>query len=127
MARSASPSKPANGTTNGHANGNGHTTGNGNETRKPTGYHQLAAGEQRTWSGLQVERRFTQPGVDPYDTVEWDTREAAITNEHGKVVFEQKNLEFPKSWSALATNVVASASTSAARSAAPSASTASAR
>ncbi len=35
-------------------------------------------------------------------------REAAITNEHGKVVFEQKNLEFPKAWSALATNVVAS-------------------
>ena len=88
----------------------GDTTGNGNGngTKKPTGYRQLAAGEQRTWSGLQVERRFTQPGVDPYDTVEWDTREAAITNEHGKVVFEQKDLEFPKSWSALATNVVAS-------------------
>ncbi len=46
--------------------------------------------------------------MDPYDTLEWDTREAAITNEHGKVVFEQKDLEFPKSWSALATNVVAS-------------------
>ncbi len=55
-----------------------------------------------------MERRFTREGVHPYDTVEWDTREAAITNEHGKVVFEQKDLEFPKAWSALATNVVAS-------------------
>ncbi|MDP9269618.1 MAG: vitamin B12-dependent ribonucleotide reductase [Chloroflexota bacterium] len=73
-----------------------------------TGYQQLTPGEAQTWRGLTIERRYTREGVDPYDTLEWDTREAAITNEHGKVVFEQKNLEFPKSWSALATNVVAS-------------------
>ncbi|MDH4335220.1 MAG: vitamin B12-dependent ribonucleotide reductase, partial [Chloroflexota bacterium] len=108
MARSATPQQaPAKST-----NGNGHGTetpgnGKGNGTKK-SGYHQLRAGEKRTWKGLTIERRYTRVGVDPYDTVEWDLREAAITNEHGKVVFEQKNLEFPKSWSALATNVVAS-------------------
>ena len=55
-----------------------------------------------------MERRYTRPGVDPYDTVEWDSREATITNEHGETVFEQKGLEFPKAWSQLATQVTAS-------------------
>jgi ribonucleoside-diphosphate reductase alpha chain len=104
MARSATPQQaPAR-----HTNGNGHAgNGHGNGA-KGSGYRQLQAGEKRTWKGLTIERRYSRVGVDPYDTVEWDTREAAITNEHGKVVFEQKGLEFPKSWSALATNVVAS-------------------
>ncbi len=104
MARSATPQQAL----AKHANGNGHgANGHGNGAKR-SGYRQLQAGEKRTWKGLTIERRYTRAGVDPYDTAEWDTREAAITNEHGKVVFEQKNLEFPKSWSALATNVVAS-------------------
>jgi ribonucleoside-diphosphate reductase alpha chain len=75
---------------------------------KLTGYHQLLPGEEKTWRGITVERRFTRPGVDPYDTVEWEQREAVITNEHGETVFEQRNLEFPKAWSQLATQVTAS-------------------
>ncbi len=112
MARSASPTKPAADTStptsaNGHAtNGNGN--GHGNGTKKGTGYRQLTAGETQTWTGLTIERRFTRPDVHPYDTVEWDTREAIITNEHGEAVFEQKDLEIPKAWSQLATQVVAS-------------------
>ena len=82
---------------NGNGNGNGH--GNGTKGAKHTGYLQLKEGEKPTWQGLTIERRYTRPGVHPYDTVEWDLREAAITNEHGKVVFEQKDLEFPKAWS----------------------------
>src|SRR5512138_1041874 len=58
--------------------------------------------------GLRVPRVYTRAGVSPYDEVEWDLRTAAITNEHGKVVFEQKDVEFPKFWSQMATNVVAS-------------------
>ena len=88
--------------------GRGPRHGNDRDEPDKTGYHQLTPGEQKTWRGITVERRYTREGVDPYDTVEWDSREAAITNEHGKVVFEQKNLEFPKAWSPLATNVVAS-------------------
>ncbi|HYN16965.1 MAG TPA: vitamin B12-dependent ribonucleotide reductase, partial [Actinomycetes bacterium] len=117
MARSASPvPSKTNGNGNGHKGaakatgpGQARATGPGKaEKGKATGYHHLQSGEQPTWKGISVERRFTRPGVDPYDTVEWDAREATITNEHGEVVFEQKGLEFPKSWSALATNVVAS-------------------
>src|SRR5687767_10196606 len=108
MARTSTPTKPVNGTTNGHAtNGNGHTK-NGNGTKKSTAYRQLTAGDKATWPGLTIERRFTRPGVHPYDTVEWDTREAIITNERGEAVFEQKGLEIPKAWSQLATQVVAS-------------------
>jgi ribonucleoside-diphosphate reductase alpha chain len=58
--------------------------------------------------GLTVERRFTQPGVHPFDAVEWELRSATITNEKGEVVFEQKDVEIPKAWSQMATNVVVS-------------------
>ena len=58
--------------------------------------------------GLTIPRYFTTPGVDPADEMAWEYRTAGITGEDGKVVFEQKNIEVPKSWSMLATNVVAS-------------------
>ncbi|BDG06467.1 vitamin B12-dependent ribonucleotide reductase [Anaeromyxobacter oryzae] len=58
--------------------------------------------------GLAVERYFTTRGVDPADEVAWETRTAQITGEGGAVIFEQKDVEVPKSWSLLATNVVAS-------------------
>jgi ribonucleoside-diphosphate reductase alpha chain len=57
--------------------------------------------------GLRVVRRFTEPGVHPHDEIEWEPRDAVITNERGEVTFEQRNVEVPKSWSQLATNVVA--------------------
>ena len=58
--------------------------------------------------GLKIERHFTRAGVDPYDEIEWEQRAASITNEKGKVVFEQNNVEIPKAWSLMATNVVVS-------------------
>ena len=58
--------------------------------------------------GLKFERYFTKAGEDVFDTLEWELRTAAITDERGKVVFEQKDCEIPKSWSMLATNVVVS-------------------
>ncbi|HZD39212.1 MAG TPA: vitamin B12-dependent ribonucleotide reductase, partial [Terriglobales bacterium] len=64
--------------------------------------------EVATRAGLRVTRFFTHPGLDPYDEVEWELRVASITNEKGKVVFEQANVEIPKSWSLMATNVVVS-------------------
>ncbi len=59
-------------------------------------------------TGLTLERYFTRAGVSPYDEVEWEARAATILNERGKVVFEQANVEIPKSWSQMATNVVVS-------------------
>jgi ribonucleoside-diphosphate reductase alpha chain len=58
--------------------------------------------------GISVDRFFTRPGVDVYDTCEWETRSAVITNERGDVVFEQKDVEMPRFWSQMATNVVVS-------------------
>ena len=57
---------------------------------------------------IRVERRNTHPGVDPFDEIEWETRVAAISGSDGDVVFEQRDVEVPKNWSQLATNIVAS-------------------
>jgi len=57
--------------------------------------------------GLVVERRFTSPGEHPFDRVEWDRRTAGISSEKGEAVFEQENVEVPRSWSQTATNIVA--------------------
>jgi ribonucleoside-diphosphate reductase alpha chain len=59
-------------------------------------------------SGLTVKRLFTTPGVDPAHELAWEHRSASISGEDGKAVFEQKDIEIPKAWSMLATNVVAS-------------------
>ncbi len=56
--------------------------------------------------GLKVQRYFTAPGDDGFANIEWELRTAAITGENGKMVFEQKDVEVPKSWSQTATNVV---------------------
>src|SRR5262245_49415753 len=58
--------------------------------------------------GLIFERRWTTPGVHPYDEVEWELRNASISSETGKTVFEQTDVEVPTFWSQLATNVVVS-------------------
>jgi len=58
--------------------------------------------------GLAFRRFFTQPGVSPYDELEWELRLAQITDAQGNVIFEQKGVEVPKDWSMTATNIVAS-------------------
>ncbi len=59
-------------------------------------------------SGLKFYRFFTKPGIHPFDEIVWEKRDAVITNEKGEVVFEQKDVEVPASWSMLATNIVVS-------------------
>ena len=63
---------------------------------------------KRNRNGLPWKRYFTRPGVAPFDEVQWETREASITNEKGEVVFEQHEVEIPTTWSQVATNVVVS-------------------
>ena len=46
--------------------------------------------------------------MDPFDEVEWELRNAVIGNEKGEIVFEQRDVEFPKFWSQQATNIVVS-------------------
>ena len=66
----------------------------------------LAKGKQR--SGIKVERVFSDAKRNPYDEIEWDTRTAEITDEGGKIIFKQEDVEVPKNWSQLATKVVVS-------------------
>ena len=54
---------------------------------------------------LGVKRFFTIPGRDPFDEIEWETRDAVIPGRDGPA-FEQRGVEFPKFWSQTATNIV---------------------
>jgi len=56
--------------------------------------------------GLRVARYFTKAGVHPFDEVEWELRDARIGS-GDRVAFEQREVEFPASWSQNATNIVA--------------------
>ncbi|WP_022836004.1 LAGLIDADG family homing endonuclease [Salisaeta longa] len=58
--------------------------------------------------GLSIERVFSSEDTHPFDELDWDRRTAAIKNPDGEAIFEQEDVEFPSSWSQLATNVVAS-------------------
>jgi ribonucleoside-diphosphate reductase alpha chain len=58
--------------------------------------------------GLRWTRAFATAGTHPYDEVVWERRTAAITNTKGEVLFEQKGVEIPASWSQTATAVVVS-------------------
>jgi ribonucleoside-diphosphate reductase alpha chain len=57
---------------------------------------------------LTFPRVFSDAKVKPFDQIEWDRRTAEITDDSGKAVFKQENVEVPKSWSQLATKVVCS-------------------
>ncbi len=76
----------------------------GQETATPV---QRAEGVAKK-RGLTFRRYYTKPGVHPFDAIEWEFRTAVITNEKGETIFEQKNVEIPKSWSVTAGNVVVS-------------------
>ncbi len=56
--------------------------------------------------GLTIDRRFTTAGVHPFDEIEWELRDAVI-GDPANPAFEQRGVEFPKSWSQNATNIVA--------------------
>ena len=58
--------------------------------------------------GLQIERRFTTEGVDPYETVEWVRKDSRITNPDGSTVFEMENAEVPAAWSQVAADILVS-------------------
>ncbi len=68
-----------------------------------------AAEEQKeAAAGIEFVRHFSREGVSPYDEIEWETRVASISNEKGDVLFQQENVEIPKAWSQMATNIVVS-------------------
>ncbi len=63
---------------------------------------------RRSNPGLHFSRHFTKPGVNPFDELTWEFRDAIIQDFKGRLVFEQKAVEVPSDWSVTATNIVAS-------------------
>lgn len=57
---------------------------------------------------LKFQRVFSHPTISPFDQVEWEKRTAEITDDAGRPIFKQDNVEVPKSWSQLAAKVVCS-------------------
>jgi ribonucleoside-diphosphate reductase alpha chain len=64
--------------------------------------------DKKKKTGLRLERVFSDAAVAPFDQVEWEQRTAEITDDSGKVIFKQEDIEVPKSWSALATKIAVS-------------------
>src|SRR6478736_3574544 len=58
-------------------------------------------------AGLQFRRRFTKDDVNVFDQFEYDYRTSVIRNPSGEVVFEMNNVEVPKQWSQIATDILA--------------------
>src|SRR5437588_8371361 len=68
--------------------------------------HTSTREQPKAAKGLSIRRYFTAPEEHPFDAVEWELRDARIG--HGdKISFEQRGVEFPKTWSQNATNIVA--------------------
>jgi ribonucleoside-diphosphate reductase alpha chain len=68
----------------------------------------IALESEDTAPGIAFLRYFSREGIDPFDEVEWELRSAVISNEKGETLFEQRDVEIPKAWSQLATNIVVS-------------------
>lgn len=58
--------------------------------------------------GITFTRVFSKENVSPFDQVEWENRTAEITDDSGKAIFKQENVQVPKSWSPLATKIAVS-------------------
>ncbi len=57
--------------------------------------------------GLKINREFTKPSEDPLSIVEYEYRKSIIRNPDGSIVFEIKDIEIPKTWSQVATDILA--------------------
>jgi len=77
------------------------------KSRKPAG-RTKRSGKRKKDEGLKFERVFSDPNLSPFHQVEWEHRSAEITDDSGKVIFKQDEVEVPKSWTALATKIAVS-------------------
>lgn len=57
--------------------------------------------------GLPFNRRFTRDDVSVFDQFQYDYRTSVIRNPSGEIVFEMTNVEVPKQWSQIATDILA--------------------
>src|SRR5438067_2838257 len=69
---------------------------------------QKTTSEKKKNIGLYFEHVFSDAAVAPFDQIEWERRTAEISDDSGKIIFKQEDIEVPKSWSALATKIAVS-------------------
>ncbi len=65
------------------------------------------ANKKQPLKALSFTRQFTRDGISPYDMFEYDYRTSVIKNPTGEVVFQMDNVEVPKQWSQIATDILA--------------------
>jgi ribonucleoside-diphosphate reductase alpha chain len=65
-------------------------------------------GKENATKGMRFEHFFSKDGVHPFDDIKWEKRDARIVDANDRIIFEQKDVEVPKFWSQIATNVVVS-------------------
>jgi ribonucleoside-diphosphate reductase alpha chain len=61
----------------------------------------------KTKKSLQFTRLFTKENLSPFDQFDYDYRDSVIKNPNGEKVFEMTNVEVPKQWSQIATDILA--------------------
>lgn len=67
----------------------------------------MASEKRPTKKGLQFSRKYTREDINVFDQFEYDYRTSVIRNPSGEVVFEMNNVEVPKQWSQIATDILA--------------------
>src|SRR5687768_2364141 len=67
----------------------------------------MASAKKTSTKGLRFTRRFTRDNIDVFDLFESDYRTSVIRNPNGEVVFEMNNVEVPRQWSQIATDIIA--------------------
>ena len=82
--------------------------GSGNPQDTSPGASDAPSSPRRFGPGLEIPAYFTADGRHPFETVEWEKRDAIIEDEKGNIIFAQRGVEFPKSWSPAASQIVAS-------------------
>ena len=71
-----------------------------------TTYHFMTPQKEKT-AALVFSRQFTKEGISPYDMFDYDRRTSVIKNPSGKIVFQMDDVEVPRQWSQIATDILA--------------------
>ena len=79
-----------------------------NKGNKPNARSRMRRTSGKERSGLRFKRVFSDAKCAPFDEVEWERRTAEITDDSGKIIFKQEDIEVPASWSELATKIAVS-------------------
>ena len=56
---------------------------------------------------MKINRHFTMEGEDPYNSIDFENRSSSIKNTDGSVVSEWEHVTVPKTWSQVATDIIA--------------------